>query len=124
MARVSQARRRFAPEFKLEAVRLMRERLAAGLTLERVSRELEIGPDLLRVWARQVAAHAGASAEEIFPGPGARRARRAATPTTPTTPLVSARETELRRLQREVEVLREERDFLKKAAAFFAKESR
>src|SRR5687768_7147998 len=122
MARVSQARRRFAPEFKLEAVRLMRERLAAGLTLERVSRELEIGPDLLRVWARQVAAHAGASAEEIFPGPGARRARRArraTTPTTPTTPLVSARETELRRLQREVEVLREERDFLKKAAAFF-----
>ena len=115
MARVSQSRRRFTPEFKLEAVRVMRERLTAGLTLERVSRELEIGPDLLRVWARQVAAHPGAGAEEIFPGPGARRAA---------TPAARSPETELRRLQREVEVLREERDFLKKAAAFFARESR
>lgn len=121
MARVSQARRRFTPEFKLEAVRLMRERLAAGLTLERVSRELEIGPDLLRVWARQIAARDGASAEEIFPGPGARRARRARRAAAPA---AGSSETELRRLQREVEVLREERDFLKKAAAFFAKESR
>jgi transposase len=118
VSQVSQARRRFTPEFKLEAVRLMRERLAAGLTLERVSRELEIGPDLLRVWARQVAAHPGAQAEEIFPGPGARRARRAVASA------AGSSETELRRLQREVEVLREERDFLKKAAAFFAKESR
>jgi transposase len=118
MVRVSQPHRRFTAEFKLEAVRLMRERLAAGLTLERVSRELEIGPDLLRVWGRQVAAHPGASAEEIFPGPGPRRTRSGAAPT------ADAAERELRRLQREVEVLREERDFLKKAAAFFAKESR
>jgi transposase len=125
VSQVSQTRRRFTPQFKLEAVRLMRERLAAGLTLERVSRELEIGPDLLRVWAQQVAAHPGARAEEIFPGPGARRARgRAAA--APAAPAAAAPETaaELRRLQREVEVLREERDFLKKAAAFFAKESR
>jgi transposase len=121
MVRVSQARRRFTPEFKLEAVRLMRERLAAGLTLQRVSRELEIGPDLLRVWSQQVAAHPDASAEEIFPGPGTRRARTARRDAPPT---ASAPEAEVRRLQREVEVLREERDFLKKAAAFFAKESR
>jgi transposase len=122
MAGVSRTRRRFTPQFKLEAVRLMQERLAAGLTLERVSRELEIGPDLLRVWAQQVAAHPGASAEEIFPGPGARTARQDATPTARTAAAAGA--AELRRLQREVEVLREERDFLKKAAAFFAKESR
>jgi transposase len=116
--------RRHTPEFKLEAVRLMRERLAAGVTLQRVSEELEIGPDLLRVWGKQVdAAPEGASAEEIFPGPGRRRRRGgSAKPAAGGRPLSA--EQELARLQRENERLRQERDFLKKAAAFFAKESR
>ncbi|MFL5615053.1 MAG: transposase [Gemmatimonadaceae bacterium] len=41
--------RRFTATFKMEAVRLMHERLATGLTLERVSKELDVDPDLLRV---------------------------------------------------------------------------
>ena len=67
-------RRRHRPEFKVEAVRVMQERLATGLTLQRVSEELEVGPDLLREWAKQVAeAPPGAGAGEIFPGHGQRR---------------------------------------------------
>jgi transposase-like protein len=42
MVRRGERPRRHTPEFKVEAVRLMRERLAAGLTLQRVSEELEI----------------------------------------------------------------------------------
>jgi transposase len=117
-------KRRHVPEFKLEAVRLMHERLAAGLTLQRVSEELAIGPDLLRVWAKQVAsAPAGAPAEEIFPGPGRKRAYGPRAPESRREPLLTTEE-EVRRLRRENERLRLERDFLKKATAFFAKESR
>jgi transposase len=119
-------KRRHSPEFKLEAVRVMHERLAAGLTLQRVSEELEVDPDLLRVWAKQVAsAPETARAEEIFPGAGHRRAFvvRTAAPAPGGTEPVSAEE-EVRRLRRELERVRLERDFLKKAAAFFAKESR
>jgi transposase len=115
--------RRHPPAFKVEAVRVMHERLASGLTLQRVSEELDVGPDLLRSWAKQVAgAPAGASSEEIFPGGGKRRQYQVAE-TLPTPPNESP-EAELRRLRRENERLRQERDFLKKAAAFFAKESR
>lgn len=123
MVRRRERQRRYTPEFKLEAVRLMRERIAAGVTLQRVSEELEIGPDLLRVWGRQVdAAPDGASAEAIFPGHGRRRVRGGPTSAPAARPLTAT--DELARLQRENERLRQERDFLKKAAAFFAKESR
>jgi len=101
-------RRAFSAEFKVEAVRLLRERRAAGVSLAQVGRELDVRPDLLRAWARQVEQCAGAAVRDVFPGPGQ---------------LPSA-EAEVRRLQRENAVLRQERDFLKKAAAFFAKESR
>jgi transposase len=123
MAGRRERQRRYAPEFKLEAVRLMRERIAAGVTLQRVSEELEINPDLLRVWGRQVhAAPPEASAEMIFPGHGRRRVRGAPKPSAAARPLTTT--DEVARLQRENERLRQERDFLKKAAAFFAKESR
>ena len=116
-------KRRHTPEFKVECVRVMRERLATGLTLQRVSEELEVEPDLLRKWAKQIAGAAvGAAPAEIFPGHGQRRAATVA----PTGGGDASRspEEELRRLRRENERLRMERDFLKKAAAFFAKESR
>ena len=118
------SRRRHSAAFKTEAVRVMQARLATGLTLQRVSEELDIGPDLLRLWAKQVAgAPADASPEEVFPGAGRRRqftpVETLAPPPGSETP-----EVELRRLRRENERLRLERDFLKKAAAFFAKESR
>ena len=115
--------RRHTPEFKVEVVRLMKDRLATGVSLQRVAEELELGPDLLRVWAKQVAAAPnGASPKEIFPGPGKRR-RHAEVLTTLPDPRPVTAEQELARLRRENDRLRQERDFLKKAAAFFAKES-
>ncbi len=101
-------RRAFSPEFKVEAVRLMRERRAAGVSLAQVGRELDVRPDVLRRWARQMDGWPGASGRDGFPGNGQ----------------LPSTEAEVRRLQRENAVLRQERDFLKKAAAFFAKESR
>ena len=116
--------RRHSPAFKVEAVRLMHERLATGLTLQRVSEELEIGPDMLRQWAKQVAAAPKSSTpEEIFPGHGKRRGYTEVLGSLPE-PRPLTPEQELARLRRENERLRQERDFLKKAAAFFAKESR
>jgi transposase len=94
-------RRAWTAEFKQEAVRLMQTRRAAGVSVAQVGRELDVRPDQLRRWAHELNGRraAGAVAEE--------------------TP-----DQELRRLRREVDVLRQERDFAKKAAVFFAKESR
>ncbi len=92
----------------MEAVRLMRERRATGVSLAQVGRELDVRPDMLRGWARQVDGRSGASGRDGFPGNGQ---------------LPSA-EAEVRRWQRENAGLRQERDFLKQAAACFAKESR
>jgi transposase len=93
-------RRRFTREFKLEVVR----QLASGRRLADVARELGVDAQVIRRWQGQVKI----DAETAFPGNG-RRARQ---------------EEELQRLRREVTQLRAERDFLKKAAAFFAKTSR
>jgi transposase-like protein len=124
MSRKPFSRKRHTPAFRVEAVRVMQERLASGLTLQRISEELDVGPDLLRVWAKQVAgAPPGASPEEIFPGAGRRRRFESIEALVPPVGTESP-EAELRRLRRENERLRQERDFLKKAAAFFAKESR
>jgi transposase len=91
-------RRSFTPEFRHEAVRLA---LESDRPLSEIARELQIRPDQLRHWKQQLTRAAGA------PPPRGETA-----------------EQELRRLRRDVEVLRQERDFLKKAAAFFAHESR
>ncbi len=103
-----QQRRVFSAEFKEEAVRLMRERRAQGISVAQIGRELDVRPNQLRAWARQV----DERVEVDEAGDVSRRG-----------PLSKA-EVELRRLQRENTVLRQERDFLKKAAAFFAKELR
>lgn len=93
-------RRRFSKEFKLEVVR----QLASGRRLADVARELGVDAQVIRRWQGQVQVDPATA----FPGNG-RRARE---------------EDELQRLRREVVQLRAERDFLKKAAAFFAKTSR
>lgn len=125
MTERSSGRNRRTAAFKFEAVRVMQDRLASGLTLQRISEELDVTPDLLRVWAKQVAgAPSGASPEEIFPGPGRRRRFESVESLVPPPVGSESPEAELRRLRRENERLRQERDFLKKAAAFFAKESR
>jgi transposase len=101
MTKSRSLRRVFDPEFKEEAVRLMEQRQAAGVPVSRVAKDLGIRPNQLREWARQLA-----------PAPTAR----SATGETP--------EQELRRLRRENARLRQEAEFAKKAAAFFARESR
>ena len=104
-------RRFFSAEFKLEAVRRMQERRAAGISLNQIGRELGVRPDMLRAWAKQVeecAGAAGAAPRDVFPGQGR----------------LPTEQEELRRLQRENARLQQEVEFLKKAAAYFAKESR
>ena len=124
MGRRQVAVRRHSPAFKCEAVQTMHRRLAADVTLQRISDELEVTPHLLRAWEKAIAgAPAGTRPEEIFPGKGHARVFRDAPATAAPVPSESP-EAELRRLRRENERLRMERDFLKKAAAFFAKESR
>ena len=92
-------RRKFSAEFKQEAVRLMYERRAAGVSMTQVALELELRPEQLREWARQLGGR---------PGVG----------------VVETPEQELRRLRRENATLRQEREFAKKVAVYFAKESR
>lgn len=99
---VKRVRRDYTAEFKKEAVRLMNEKRTAGVRLTQISRELDIDRELLRNWARKFGQ---------WDAPGAKEAEKSP-------------EQELQRLRRENEVLRQERDFLKKATAFFAKESR
>ena len=99
---VKRVRHDYTAEFKKEAVRLMNERRSAGVTLIQISREMDVPRDLLRNWARKLGQ---------WDAPGAKETERSL-------------EQELKRLRRENEVLRQERDFLKKATAFFAKESR
>ncbi len=98
-------RRQFTREFKLEAVRLTKE---SGKPQAQVAREWGIRPDMLRTWKRQAEGRAGFAAADVFPG-NSHQPRP---------------DEELQRLRRENERLRQERDFLKKAAAYFAKESR
>ncbi len=122
MAKKRSPQRRHSAAFKWEAVQLMHKRLAAGVTLLRIGEELDVRPDLLRRWARAVAgAPPTARVEDVFPGSGHARAFPDAAPTLEAS---DTPEAELHRLRRENERLRQERDFLKKAAAFFARESR
>ena len=79
----------------------MSEKRAAGVKLAQIASQLDVPGDLLRSWARQLGQWDVAGAREAEKSP----------------------EQELQRLRRENEVLRQERDFLKKATAFFAKES-
>ena len=108
MVKSKRTRRGFSPEFKLEAVRRVLERNASGVSLAQLGRELDVRPDLLRAWVRQAQERSGAAPTDVFPGHGR---------------LPSDQE-ELRRLQRENARLQQELEFLKRAAAYFARGSR
>src|SRR3546814_14125118 len=93
-------RRKFSREFKLEAVRMVRER---GVTIAQASRDLDVHANVLRKWVRELAADPG----HAFPGHGQ----------------MKPEQMEIDRLRRELAKLKAERDILKKAAAYFARDS-
>jgi transposase len=91
------SRRRFTDEFKAETVKLIRE---SGRSVASVARELDLTETAVRSWVKQ--AEASGSADTLSPDELA----------------------ELRRLRKENRELRMEKEILRKATAFFAKESR
>ncbi len=93
-------RRQFSREFKLEAVRLVKER---GVSVAHASRDLDVHENVLRKWIRE----ATADPQQAFPGQG----------------VMTPENAELERLRKENAKLRMERDLLKNAAAHFAEES-
>ena len=95
-----QKRKRYSKEFKLEALRLMEE---SGKPAADVARELGIRRNQLYKWQEKLSAHG----KNAFPGHGRR----------------PAKEDEVARLKRELARVKEERDILKKAAQYFARES-
>lgn len=94
-------RQKFNREYKIEAVRLSSD---GTKTVAMVAKELGIDPHQLYRWRRQLERD-GVTA---FPGNGT----------------IASHDEEVHRLRRELKRVTEERDFLKKATAFFAKESR
>jgi len=92
-------RRTFTPEFKAEAVRLCR---AGDRNVGQVARDLDLTETALREWLKRA---------EVDEGNGPKEA------------LTSAERDELTELRRRVKRLEMEREILKKAAAFFAKEN-
>lgn len=90
-------RRSFSPEFKADAVKLVR----SGKTVTQVARELDLTQTALREWVRRAEADAG-ERQDV---------------------LTTEERQELARLRPENKQLRQEREILKAAATFFAKES-
>src|ERR1700742_399730 len=93
-------RRKFTREFKLEAVRLIKER---GVSYAQATQDLGVHVSQLRNWVKAFAE----DPQHEFPGHG----------------LMKPEQEEIGRVRREVAKLKAELDTLKKAAAYFAKES-
>ena len=89
-------RKKYSEEFKLEAVRLLEQGLKGGAEIER---DLGIAKGQIYRWRR----HLHQEGLRAFPGNG------------------NARDQELAQLRRELAIVREERDILRKAVAIFSK---
>ena len=87
----------YPPEFKAEAVRLVRS--SPDRTIPQIANEIGVSDNALRRWVKQAKIDEGN-----------------------TNGLTTDEREELQRLRREVKTLKQEREFLKKAAAFFARE--
>jgi transposase len=93
-------RRKFSREYKLEAVKLVKER---GVAVAQAARDLDVHENVLRKWVREY----GDDPSQSFPGKGQ----------------MKPEQLEIDRLRREVAKLKAERDILKKAAAYFARDA-
>jgi transposase len=93
-------KRKYTPEFRAEAIRLVNE---GTKSLAQIAREVGVGHQTLWSWVHQAEVDAGGGKPEE---------------------LTTDERQELARLRRENAQLREEREILKKATAFFAKESK
>jgi transposase len=91
----------YTKEFKLEAVQLIK---SSGKPMSQIARELGISDSALYHWSKQLVEQG----EQAFPGSGHQ----------------TAQEEEVRRLRRELEITRQERDILKKVVSIFSRESR
>ena len=96
-------RKVYTAEFKREAVRLSEQ---AGVSVAQIAQELGVSDYSLYKWRK----HARESGELAFPGNGK--------------VALTAEQQENVRLKRELERVRQERDILKKATMYFARESR
>lgn len=96
--REQRPRRTFTPEFRAEVVELCQ---AGDRSIGQVARDLGLNETTIRNWVSQADIDAGAREG-----------------------LTSAERDEIARLRKEVRVLREDRDILRRATAFFAKEIR
>ncbi len=92
-------RRSFSREYKAEVVELVR---SSGKSIGAIARELDLGETALRAWVQQAEVDAGRGSAGT---------------------LTTAEREELVRLRRDVRTLRMEREILRKATAFFAKEN-
>jgi transposase len=92
-------RRKYTREFQLETVNMMKGR---GVSLAQAARDLDISHMVLRRWVKEF----GADPQHAFPGLGQ----------------MKPEQLELDRLRKEIVRLKAERDILKKAAAYFARE--
>lgn len=97
---MTETRRGYTKQFKIDAVKLVTEQ---GYNISEAARNLDIHPNLLRRWRAQL----NNDQAQSFPGKGH---------------MISEKE-ELNQLRKENKRLRMEHEILKKAAAFFAKES-
>ncbi len=93
-------RKKYTREFKVETIGLIQDR---GVSVAQVSRDLGIHQNTLRAWQKEFEA----DPQHSFPGQGQMKPEAA----------------EIARLRREVVRLKAERDILKKAAAYFAKDA-
>ena len=98
-AKAKRARRFFTPEFKADAVKLVR---TTGKSVPQVAKELDLTETALREWMNR------AEAEDAKGAPDA---------------MSAAERAELQELRKRVKRLEMEKEILKKAAAFFAKEN-
>jgi transposase len=95
---MSKIRKTYTSEFKREALRLLE---TSGKSAAQIERDLGVGPGCLTRWKHQLSQ----DGEQAFPGHGR----------------VKPEQERLRQLERENELLRQERDILKKAVAIFSR---